>query len=185
MRAPVRISRMALLGCPALILDTAAPFPMRLVALPGIGPMLTSTMVLPSADKARGLPVILGHPADVGKGWSDVDAEAFACYSRLPNFRRSWHTLLNRFVRLTGGNPELKITADQLRQINHPTMFLWGKADNFGPPEVGRQAAALMPNATFDVVGVGHLPWWDAAEECANRVRAFARASVGSAAAGG
>jgi pimeloyl-ACP methyl ester carboxylesterase len=50
---------------------------------------------------------------------------------------------------------------------------LWGTNDPFGAVDAGRSAAAIMPSARLEVVGIGHLPWWDDAEACAGQIRQF------------
>jgi len=177
MKTPARVSRMAMLGCPALLLDTSAPFPMRLMSLPVLGKSMVKLMSPPSPAKARTLPSVLGHPAEVGKRWSETEAEAFYCFGNLPNVQPSWRTLLRRFLRLTGANPQLRVTEAELRRTDQPTLFAWGKGDPFGSVKSGRHAASLMPNARLEVVGTGHLPWWDELEPCARLVRQFASAS--------
>jgi len=176
--APARVSRMAMLGCPSFILETSAPLPMRLISVPVIGRGLVNFMVPASPAKARDLPTFLGHPVEVGRNWSDAEAEAFYRLGQLPNFRRSWVTLLRRFLRFHGSNPRMRITAHDLRGIVHPVLFVWGKNDPFGSPIDGRAAASIMPDARLQVVGLGHLPWWDEPDECARLVREFVRPPV-------
>jgi pimeloyl-ACP methyl ester carboxylesterase len=79
----------------------------------------------------------------------------------------------------------MRITADQLRNILQPTLFIWGKDDPFGSVDAGRRAAALMPDARLEVVGIGHLPWWDDADACARLVREFVRTSAAASVAAG
>lgn len=173
LEAPDRVSRMILPGCPALILDTSAPFPMRLVSLPLLGRLFAKLMSPANSEKARELPVFLGHPKEVGQRWSDIEAETWYRFGNLPNFQHAWYTLLRRFLNLSGGNREMQITAEHLRRISQPTLFLWGKDDPFGSTDSGRRAAELIPDAHFEVVGTGHLPWWDEPEACARRIRDF------------
>lgn len=170
---PARVSRLVLLGCPAVIVGTAAPLPMRLMSLPVLGRVLVESMVPGSPAKARGIPAFLGHPKEVGDRWSAAEAEAPYRFGNLPNFRRSWLTLVRRFLRLSGANPEMCISAEQLRAVTQPTLFVWGAHDPFGSAEAGRAAAALMPDARFEIFGVGHLPWWDDAAGCARFIRDF------------
>ena len=177
MQAPACVSRMVMLGCPALLLDTSAPLPMRLMSLPLLGRGLVRLLSPTSAAKARDLPRFLGHPAQVGHRWSEAEAEAVYRFGNLPNVQRSWRTLLRRFMRLGGSTPELRISAEELRGVTQPTLFVWGKNDLFGSPDVGRVATDLMPKAWIEVVGVGHLPWWDEPDECARLVREFVRSS--------
>jgi len=178
MASPARVSRMVMVGCPALILDTAAPLPMRLMSTPLLGRRMVRVMVPPNAASARGLPSILGHPREVGQRWSEAQIETVYRFGNLPAFPRSWYTLLRRFLRPWGANRALRISADQLRGIGQPTLFLWGARDPFGSVDSGRAAAALMPSARLEVVGIGHLPWWDDAEACARQIRQFTTAST-------
>lgn len=180
MAAPERVSRMVMLGCPAVILNTSAPLSMRLMSLPVLGRALVKLMSPASPTKARDLPRVLGHPAEVGQRWSQVDAEAWYRFGNLPNVQRSWTTLLRRFLTLTGSSRETRITEDELRGVMQPTLYIWGKNDPFGSLDAGRTATDIMPSARFEVVGIGHLPWWDDAEKCARLVREFVASSTGT-----
>ena len=180
MAAPERVSRMVMLGCPAVILNTSAPLPMRLMSLPVLGRALVKLMSPASPTKARDLPRVLGHPSEVGQRWSQVDAEAWYRFGNLPNVQRSWSTLLRRFLTLTGSSREMHITEDELRGVMQPTLYIWGKNDPFGSLDVGRTATDTMPSARLEVVGIGHLPWWDDAEKCAHLVREFVASSTGT-----
>jgi 2-hydroxy-6-oxonona-2,4-dienedioate hydrolase len=175
--APDRVSRMVMIGCPALILKTAAPFSMRLLSIPVVGHVLSRVMVPPSAAKARDLPYILGHPREVGVQWSDAQAEVVYRFGNLSTFRDAWYTLLRRFLRPWGSNPSMRITSEELRRIGQPTLFLWGQRDPFGGLDAGRAAAALMPAGRLEVLGVGHLPWWDDPDGAANHIRQFVMAN--------
>jgi pimeloyl-ACP methyl ester carboxylesterase len=177
MRAPARVSRMVMLGCPALILDTSAPLRMRLVSVPMLGRGLVKLMVPASSAKARDLPRFLGHPVQVGQRWSELEAEVVYRFGNLPNVPGSWLALLRRFLRLGGPNRGMRISADELRGVTQPTLFVWGQDDPFGSPNDGRAAAELMPEARLEVVGLGHLPWWDEPDQCAHLVREFVRPS--------
>jgi 2-hydroxy-6-oxonona-2,4-dienedioate hydrolase len=177
MAAPERVSRMVMIGCPALLLDTSAPLPMRLIGVPWLGRALARTMVPKSPDAARGLPQFLGHPAEVGQQWSRARIETVFRFGNLPEFPKAWHALLRRFTTPGGARRGMNITRDELCKVVQPTLFLWGTNDPFGGLDVGRAAAAMMPNARLEVVGVGHLPWWDDAEASANHIRGFVSAS--------
>ena len=183
--APARVSRMVMAGCPAVLCGTSAPLPMRMTSTPVLSRVLVRQMVPASSVQVRNFPAFLGHPREVGQRWSDCEAEVPYRFGKLPDFQRSWRTLLRLFLRPWGPNRRMRITAEELRHIPQPTLFIWGKADPFGSVEAGRRAAALMPDARLEVVGIGHLPWWDDANACARLVREFVSTSaVNSAAAG-
>ncbi|MGH7476552.1 MAG: alpha/beta fold hydrolase [Longimicrobiales bacterium] len=173
MQAPARVSRMVMIGCPAVIPNTSAPLPMRLMSLPVLGRGLVKLMSPANATKARDLPRFLGHPAPVGQRWSEAEAETVYRFGNLPNVQSSWRTLLRRFLRLWGSSRGMRITPDELRSVKQPTLFIWGKNDPFGSSDAGRAATDLMAEARLEVVGIGHLPWWDEPDECARLVREF------------
>jgi pimeloyl-ACP methyl ester carboxylesterase len=183
--APARVSRMVMAGCPAVLLGTSAPLPMRMTSTPLLSRVLVRMMVPSSSAQARDLPVFLGHPREVGQRWSEYEAEVPYRLGNLPDFQRSWRTLLRLFLRPWGPNPRMRITAEQLRRIPQPTLFIWGKDDPFGSVDAGRRAAALMRDARLEVVGFGHLPWWDDADACARLVREFVSSSAVNFAASG
>jgi 2-hydroxy-6-oxonona-2,4-dienedioate hydrolase len=170
---PSRVSKAVLIGCPALLLDMSAPLPMRLISVPLVGDVMVRFMRPASPEKARGLANFLGHPPDVGRRWSQNHVQTLYRFGNLPDFLPAWHSLLRCFLRPGGANRALSITADELRRLDHPALFLWGAHDPFGSVDEGRTAAALMPDARLEVVGVGHLPWWDDPDTCAARVRQF------------
>jgi pimeloyl-ACP methyl ester carboxylesterase len=177
MQAPARVTRMVMIGCPAVMLNTTAPLPMRLISVPVLGRGLVKLMAPATAAKARDLPRFLGHPVEVGERWPETEAETAYRFGNLPNAPRSWLTLLRRFLRPWGPNRQMRISADELRGITQPTLFVWGKDDPFGSPGAGRAAVELMPQARLEVVGLGHLPWWDEPDACARLVREFVRPS--------
>jgi len=128
-----------------------------------------------SPANARELPRFLGHPVEVGERWPEAQAETAYQFANLPNAERSWLTLLRRFLRPWGPRRNVQITAGQLSGITQPTLFIWGRDDPFGSPDAGRAAVELMPHARLEVVGLGHLPWWDEPDSCARLVTEFVR----------
>jgi len=175
MQAPARVTRMVMLGCPAVMLNTTAPLPMRLISVPVLGHGLVKLMAPASAAKAREMPGFLGHPVDVGERWPEAQAETAYRFGNLPTASRSWLSLLRRFLRPWGPNGQMRITADELSGITQPTLFLWGTNDPFGSPDAARAAVELMQQARLEVVGLGHLPWWDEPDSCARLIREFVR----------
>jgi pimeloyl-ACP methyl ester carboxylesterase len=52
--------------------------------------------------------------------------------------------------------------AKQLGQIHHRTLIIWGAQDKIFPPQVGRNLAKTLPNASFELIpGTGHIPMWE------------------------
>jgi len=170
---PDRVSALVQLGAPALILDTSAPLPMRLLSVPMFNRLLVRMMVPKNHEKARELPVFLGHPRAVGENWPEAAAECSYQFPRLPNYETSWLSLMERVLNLRGVKSDVQLGEKELRRVHQPTLFIWGRRDPFGSLDAARRAQKVVPRAELHEVGVGHLPWWDEANECARLIRAF------------
>lgn len=166
---PERVSHMVHVGCPALLLDTSAPMPMRLMGVRGLGRLMLA-MQPPSPSQARMQLRMSGDP--LGETPADrAMAEVLVAMQRLPYYGRAWLDLLHAAVGPRGARPGMAITPDDLRAVRTPTLFVWGEQDTFGPPEVGRRAVELMPAATIVTVPQGHVPWVSDAAAVAAPVR--------------
>ena len=181
--APQRVTSLALLGCPAFILDTSAPAAMRLLSVPYLGRLL---LKLQPADErgARQMWTLVRADLDA---LSPEFIDATAALLRVPSIGLGYRTLLENMLRIVGPQP-YAISADDLVRVRQPTLFVWGTRDPFGGAAVGRRAASLMPDARIEVVPEGHLPWLDdpgrtarlVAEHLGIRERAVTRAASGS-----
>lgn len=164
---PNRVSSIAQLGCPALYPGTSAPFPMRLMSLPGIGePLIEMAMQPDDVEAARNGLGVLGHPEETIANLPMELIEAWYRMNKLPHFKRSWESLLQSALRLRGAAPEAAFTVDDLRTIRSPVILIWGTDDPFGSVDAGRSGATYFPDAEFHEAGVGHLPWLDEPEVC-------------------
>ncbi|MBI2237121.1 MAG: alpha/beta hydrolase [Actinobacteria bacterium] len=161
-----------LVGCPAGILGTSAPLPMRLLTLPWLGRAMLA-MEPPGRRQVRRLFRRVGHRSS--DGWPEEIWDAYEAYERLPGSATAYRTVLQRFMRLRGVRPEEAFGEEHLGRVRQPALFIWGDADVFGSPDVGRRAAALMPDASCNEISGGHLPWLDDPRRCADLIGAFLR----------
>jgi pimeloyl-ACP methyl ester carboxylesterase len=152
---PGRVAAMAHIGCPAFLLGTSAPLSMRLLSVPPVG-RLMMRMSPPSPQQVERFAAMAGEDFSALPEMKDLLVEM----QKLPGVRPALLELLHAVIRLRGPRPELVLTARQLEQITQPVQLIWGERDPFGPPEVGEQAAALIPDAQFHLIpGAGHVPW--------------------------
>lgn len=64
--------------------------------------------------------------------------------------------------------------ADDLGEIDQPTLLIWGKEDVVTPPSAGQGFTELMPNAElFWIESCGHAPMIEAPEPFAQAMHAF------------
>lgn len=172
---PARVTAMVQIGCTALVLDTSAPFPMRLLSVRGLGRLMTRLQP-PSAKQVEALSRMVNEyplPPEL--------ADLLLATERVPDFRRTFLATLHAALRLRGSRPETRLTAAQLGRIRHPTLVIWGRNDPFGSVDAGRRMVQAMPDADLHVVDGGHAPWVSGAEHfgplVANFLHRFDRAA--------
>lgn len=150
---PARISALVHVGCPAMVLHTSAPFPMRLLSVYPLGRFLTRLQP-PSSDQVEQLAKLVGeHPL------VPELVDLLVATERLPGFRRMLLATLHTLLRIRGSRPATRLTREQLARIEQPTLLFWGADDPFGSPAVGELVASSMPAAELHVVAGGHAPW--------------------------
>ncbi|MEE8600672.1 alpha/beta fold hydrolase [Euzebya tangerina] len=166
-RHPERVAAIAHVGCPAIVLDTSAPLPMRLLSVPLLGRLLMRVQP-PSARQVAQLSTMVGeHPLP------PEIADVILATERLEHFEDTFLATLNRLIRLRGGRPDRALRAEQLAAIHTPTLLVFARDDPMGGPAVGRRMADAMPNAELHIVDGGHAPWIHHADQIAPRVADF------------
>jgi pimeloyl-ACP methyl ester carboxylesterase len=152
---PRNVSAISYIGCPALMLGTSAPFPLRLGTIRPLHRMIEHLQP-PSTKQVERIGRMAGEPLDQLPELRDL----FLAYERLPATSAVLLDLHRALVRVRGARPEVALTADQLRAVTQPVQFVWGERDPFGSVDVGRRAAALMADAELHTVDTGHGPWF-------------------------
>jgi 2-hydroxy-6-oxonona-2,4-dienedioate hydrolase len=170
---PDRVSSMVQMGCPALVLNTSAPFFMRLLGVPGINRFIAPQMQPKSIDTT------LDGLRFQGSSQEDIDrmprAAADAAYHmyQLPTYLDTWKSLIAAVATITGANPRYQLRAEELERIEQPLQFIWGENDVFGDLAVARHAARIIPNVQLHEMQTGHLPFLDEPEACGAMIREF------------
>jgi len=169
---PEKINRIVLAGAPAG-LDNITPFFMRLLGVRILNSFIMTVLSKPSLDGTKNAIKQIITP-NVDK----LPKELFECCylgGLLPGIDLSWRTLLERVFTLRGNgfNKNLDIT-EEVKNVQNPTLFLWGDKDIFALPSVGKTTANEMRNATIRIIqNSGHQPWWDAPQKCSDLIIDF------------
>ena len=170
---PERVSKMVQMGCPALILDTSAPFFMRLLGVPGINGFIAPVMQPKSvAGALQGLRSQGSSQQDIDK-MPEEAADAAYQFFNLPTYLDTWKTLIAAVANLRGANPKYQLGLDELQCVERPVQFVWGDKDPFGDLDVARQAADIIPDARLYEVETGHMPFLDRPQETGRVIREF------------
>lgn len=165
---PDRVAGQVQIGCPALVLGTSAPLPMRLMSIPPVGRLLLRLQP-PSARQVERVFAMVREDASDLPELRDL---LLTC-ERLPAYGTSILALMHAVMRLGRPRPEVALTGDQLTQVRHPVQLIWGDRDPFGSVSVARTAGGLLADAELHVVPGGHVPWFDRPEQVGALARRF------------
>jgi pimeloyl-ACP methyl ester carboxylesterase len=157
---PQRVATQVQVGCPALILGTSAPLPMRMMSIPSIGQLMLKLQPLSVRQVERVFAMVREDVSDI----PEIRDALLAC-ERLPDYGPSMLSLMKAVMRFGKARPEIALTREQLTQVRHPVQLIWGDRDPFGSVSVARRAAELLPAAELHVVPGGHAPWFNRADE--------------------
>jgi pimeloyl-ACP methyl ester carboxylesterase len=150
---PERVSAMVHVACPATVLGTSAPLPMRLMSVPALARLLMKLQP-PSHKQVEQLSkMVHQHPLEPEL------ADLLVATERLPQFEHTFLATLHTMVRLRGARPEMALMRDELARIRQPTQLVWGDNDPMGSTVVARRVAEAIPGAELHIVEGGHAPW--------------------------
>lgn len=164
---PGRVAGLAHIGCPAIVLDTSAPLPMRLLSARPLGRLMTRLQPPSERQVEQLAKMVHEHPLP------PEIAQLILATERLDHFDETFLGTLNRLIRLRGSRPEHALTAEQLAVIDVPTLLIFAKDDPMGGPSVGERMAAAMPDACLHIVDGGNVPWLHHAAQIAPLVEQF------------
>jgi pimeloyl-ACP methyl ester carboxylesterase len=154
--APDRVSSLTLIGTPAFAGGTSAPLPLRLVATPGLGAVLTRLQP-PSEAGVRRFGAVAGedltrHPEL---------AALMLAQQRLPGHVHDLRQLLASVLTPRGARPEVRLPDSFLGQVAVPSRLVWGRRERFGPLAACHRIVGALPRAELRLVEGGHGPWLD------------------------
>jgi pimeloyl-ACP methyl ester carboxylesterase len=172
---PHRVERLGLLAPPALP-QTRCPLPVRLVATPGVGELL-SRLAPPSPASVLRLARFMGEGTSLDDRPELVDL--LVALGRDPVTDRAakaeFAALVSPLGLLSpsGFRRRSRVRPDELRRVAVPTLVVWGERDPLGGVPVAQAVAGLIPRARLAVLPTGHGPWLGRPAETAAPVLSF------------
>ncbi|MDP9210280.1 MAG: alpha/beta hydrolase [Actinomycetota bacterium] len=158
---PGRVRRLVLIGPPALP-KTRCPLPMRLVATPGVGTLL-SRLAPPTPKSVLRLASVMGERTTLARRPDLIDL--LVALGRDPVTDRAAKAeirlLVSPFALLSrsGFRGRSRLRPDELGQVAMPTLIVWGERDPLGGVSVAQAITDLIPHARLEVLPTGHGPW--------------------------
>lgn len=165
---PGRVRSLTLVGCPALVVGTSAPVPMRVLSRRGVGRLMEQPAT--SAGFGRVMKMLGHDPAELSQSFIELSVAA----GNLPGTASSFRSLVHRALRLRGGRPDCSLDDGALRALAANPLIIWGKRDPFGSLGAARMFAEAT-SGELEVIGRGHLPWLDEPERVASLIEAQLR----------
>ncbi|MGH3677287.1 MAG: alpha/beta fold hydrolase [Mycobacterium sp.] len=166
---PGSVTAQVMVACPAHILGTSAPLPMRTMSIPAIGRALLKLQAPSPRQVDRVFAMVHEHAAQ-----REVRDLLLAC-ERLPAYAESFVGLLAAVMRFGRVRPEIALTRQQLAQVAHPVQMIWGDNDPFGSPATARRAVDFLRDGELHFVPGGHAPWFGRAEQVGELAVRFLR----------
>jgi len=164
---PDRVAALAHLGCPAIVLDTSAPLPMRLLSARPLGRVMMKLQPPSERQVEQLAKMVREHPLP------PEIATLILATERLDHFEDTFLAMLNRLVRLRGNRPQLALTADHLARIHAPTLLVFASDDPMGASPIGERMADAIVDAELHIVDGGHAPWLHHVEQIAPLLTTF------------
>jgi pimeloyl-ACP methyl ester carboxylesterase len=170
---PERVTAIASLGVPALALPGVRPDPFfAALSIPGLRHVV-ARMRSPSVAMTRrsmtGGVVGPRGAALAPDGFFETVHEGM----RQPGFRTAMTSHLWLAFSMGRARSENFLADAELREIAAPVLMIWGEDDPYGSPEMGRRAAALIPDAQLEVIPGRHAPFLDDPQHCGALIEAL------------
>ena len=167
--APSRVRSVVAIGTPAVAFGARLDG-MRLLARRGVGPLLLSLPLPPSAY--RNLLAGTMGPNAV-RAYPDLVEATYQATHRA-GYANTVSSYLQEMFRGVEAEPSWYMLSDaDLRRVAQPVLVLWGDHDTLEPIVEAKARAAMMPHSRFEIVSGGHEPWLDDFEACTSLITAF------------
>lgn len=166
---PERVAALVHVGCPAIVLNTSAPIPMRLLSVRGLGRIMMKLQPPSPAQVTQLSKMVNEHPLP-----AEI-ADLVLATEQLPGFEATFLATLQSLLRVRGARPEMSLTRSQLAMVTQPSLLIFASDDPMGGAPVGNEVADALPVAELHTVDGGHAPWIHHADQIAPLITAFLR----------
>ena len=172
---PDRSDRIVELGWTIGAPMSKVPFVLRLLAVPGIGRLLSGVMPINERTVRRMLRQAgIGRALDSG-AFSPVALVWFTSVLRdTPTMRNELAGTPRVILPIRGMNERVLLPAALRSSVLATVLFLWGDEDPNGGADIAHAFTASFPEARLELVSrAGHSPWIDEPVHIATKISAF------------
>lgn len=174
---PARVERLVLIAPPALP-KTRCPLPIRLIATPGVGGLL-SRVAPPTPKSVLQFARFMGEQTSLAAHPDLVDLFVATGRDRVADRvgRAEVRAIASPLALLSrsGFRRRSRVRPDELREVAVPTLMVWGEHEPLGGVAVAQAATDLIPQARLAILPTGHAPWLGQPERTAATIVDFLR----------
>jgi pimeloyl-ACP methyl ester carboxylesterase len=173
---PQRVRGLVMLGSTPTLPGGGLPLPVRLMAMPVLGGVMTRAvkpgrrMLLRMMASVGEADTITRHPALL---------DSLVAGARDPVAVAANRAELQAIISAFGPRPTTRVRAEDLRRLTVPTLMILGDHDPVMPIGPARDAAQQIPHARLEVLSAGHVPQLGHPERVAELLTAFAVFTTG------
>jgi len=169
---PRRVRGLAMLGSTPTLPGGYLPLPIRLMATPVLGYVMTRT-VRPGRRMLVRMMASVGEAETITR-YPDL-LDSLIAGARDPVAVAANRAEFRALISPIGYRPATRIRQEDLRRLSVPVLMIWGDRDPVVPIEAARAAAQLIPDARLEVLPAGHVPQLGHPERVAQLLSEFAR----------
>ncbi len=152
---PERVRGLVMLGSVPTLPGGSVPLPLRLVATPGVGELMTRAV-------KPGRRMLLKMMASVGEAETIVRhpdlLDSLVAGARDPVAAHANVAELRALITARGFRSGMRLSREDLRRLAVPTLMIWGDRDPVVPLAHARTLAAAISHARLEVLPAGHVP---------------------------
>lgn len=165
---PERVRKIIPIGGVPTFPGTRPPVPIRLLTVPVINRVMARFQ--PQGEDGVLQMMEVAGEGDTIQRYPDL-IRARVAHDRMPRPINERFSEFSSLVRLRGWRPSTRLRTAELRDLQRPTMFIWGTNDFMGGPDAVRAAVNVIPESRLEPIETGHGPWFGRPGECAQLIR--------------
>jgi pimeloyl-ACP methyl ester carboxylesterase len=173
---PERVRRLVLLTGAPLLPGTRSAAPVRVMAAPVVGDLLTG-VVKPNAKMVVRLMSAMGEKDTIGRYPELI--ESMVAAGRDPIASAANLAELRAGISPFGWRRSMRVRPEELRRLTIPTLVVWGDHDPVGAVKVAQATTELIPTAQLEVLPAGHVPFLGHPDHVAELLTQFVRSGRG------
>lgn len=158
---------MILVGSVPAFPGTRPPVKIRLLTVPGLN-RLIRRLQKPDVEGVLDIAEVFGEREAIKDHPSFI--EAIAAHERDPKAAEAGFSEFNALLSVWGWHPSVRISTDELHNLQPLTTVIWGDHDTLGGPDDVRDDVMSIEEVRFETVDSGHIPYLAHPDRCAKLI---------------